>query len=974
MDVKSEHSISWSVQPHKKSINFGIFRHPGSGIAPTPRLPSASYEAPPTPTSKTAEVSADSATAQSTSSAAVEKLKGIGLRLVYWHGNCEANLVTTGKYDVPKHEGGMYALVFDNTFAKQFSKTATFVLLTHPSHIVPQSNHQAIHHIQGSGAGSAQSLRINPTRSRPKLKAERRSSDSLSAHGLTSARSTSANQGSESKEYSASIASSSFYTGVLQKRRRKRHQGYARRFFFLDFSTATLSYYHDRHTLAIRGAVPLSLAAIAANSSTREISIDSGAEVWHLKAINKRDFEAWREALESASNTYSNESSTAGSRIDLLRRSMSNFRMSPEDERDWAKVERLVSRIGASREIARNLAKDTDLKYLSMPTLQPPSAVSSSTDTSQAMSSAEPSPSEPSNNEDYFGNERRHFWHRKPSSGHASPFRRSASAQGASQKVNGMQTYTKHNPPGGPKLQDLTMEPVHERCMELLYNLNSIVADFSQLLAESKQRRTPLPSHAASRMSIDSVGTQEFFDAEAGEGSQLLTIQHGSDDEGVATEHESAGDEHDASSASELEDGDGLTQSATLDIKKRSLFPIKPKALNLRQSEPVARRARISPPTMSPPSLIGFLRKNVGKDLSTISMPVSANEPISLLQKAAEQLEYSQLLDGAASNSTSGMERLLNVTAFAISLLSEFRVKERAIRKPFNPMLGETFELIREDKGFRFVGEKVSHRPVRLTWQADSERWSLSQSPLPTQKFWGKSAELTTEGKVRLSLHDLGEQYSWVPATCFLKNIIAGEKYVEPFGTMKIFNETTGAHASVTFKAKGMFSGRSDEVVVQTFDASGDEIPLGLAGTWTQSLTLVEHGIPRPSPIWQAGELVPDAPKCYGFTTFAASLNELLPGEKAAIAPTDSRLRPDQRAVENGDFDRAEALKAQLEEAQRERRRVMDEEGAEWQPAWFSKVDGVEGEEVWKMKSGKEGYWEARAKGIWKEVRQVFTV
>lgn len=31
----------------------------------------------------------------------------------------------------------------------------------------------------------------------------------------------------------------------------------------------------------------------------------------------------------------------------------------------------------------------------------------------------------------------------------------------------------------------------------------------------------------------------------------------------------------------------------------------------------------------------------------------------------------------------------------------------RPARKPFNPILGETYEWIREDKGFKFVAEQV---------------------------------------------------------------------------------------------------------------------------------------------------------------------------------------------------------------------------------------------------------------------------
>lgn len=40
----------------------------------------------------------------------------------------------------------------------------------------------------------------------------------------------------------------------------------------------------------------------------------------------------------------------------------------------------------------------------------------------------------------------------------------------------------------------------------------------------------------------------------------------------------------------------------------------------------------------------------------------------------------------------------------------------------------------------------------------------------------------------------------------------------------------------------------------------------------------------------------------YNFTNFAMSLNELEPGMDAILAPTDCRLRPDIRAMENADI------------------------------------------------------------------------
>lgn len=57
-------------------------------------------------------------------------------------------------------------------------------------------------------------------------------------------------------------------------------------------------------------------------------------------------------------------------------------------------------------------------------------------------------------------------------------------------------------------------------------------------------------------------------------------------------------------------------------------------------------------------SLWNILRNNIGKDLSKVSMPVQLNEPLNMLQRLCEELEYSALLD-AASCSLDPCERLV---------------------------------------------------------------------------------------------------------------------------------------------------------------------------------------------------------------------------------------------------------------------------------------------------------------------------
>ena len=62
------------------------------------------------------------------------------------------------------------------------------------------------------------------------------------------------------------------------------------------------------------------------------------------------------------------------------------------------------------------------------------------------------------------------------------------------------------------------------------------------------------------------------------------------------------------------------------------------------------------------------------------------------------------------------------------------------MRKPFNPLLGETFELLRTESevpgGFRLLVEKVTHRPVRLAMHADAAAWCLGGNRRTPPEMW----------------------------------------------------------------------------------------------------------------------------------------------------------------------------------------------------------------------------------------------
>ena len=198
-------------------------------------------------------------------------------------------------------------------------------------------------------------------------------------------------------------------------------------------------------------------------------------------------------------------------------------------------------------------------------------------------------------------------------------------------------------------------------------------------------------------------------------------------------------------------------------------------------------------------NLWNLLRKNIGKDLSKISMPVTLNEPLSTLQRLCEELEYAELLEKAVKSETP-LERIQWVVAFSVSCYGSYNA--RASHKPFNPLLGETFECVREDKGFKFISEQVSHHPPISAAHATGTGWEWFQCLRIRSKFWGKSMEFQPEGKVQLTL-DLGdgrkETYIWNKVTSCIHNLLGAERWVDLYGESVLECKESGLAARIQF-------------------------------------------------------------------------------------------------------------------------------------------------------------------------------
>ncbi|KAI4903656.1 hypothetical protein NFI96_033591 [Prochilodus magdalenae] len=359
-------------------------------------------------------------------------------------------------------------------------------------------------------------------------------------------------------------------------------------------------------------------------------------------------------------------------------------------------------------------------------------------------------------------------------------------------------------------------------------------------------------------------------------------------------------------------------------------------------------------PDNSHVGLVSILYNNIGKDLSRVSMPAALNEPVNLLQRLCEELEYSELLD-IANRTDDPYQRMVYIAAFAISGYATAQYRNRY--KPFNPVLGETFECIREDRGFRYISEQVCHHPPISACHAQSDNFCFWQDQRWKNKFWGKSLEIMPAGMVNVTLPRYGDHYEWNKVVTCIHNVFSQQRYLEHYGESIIRNlNSSVCTCKITF-VKSRYWGsdaNKNEVQGQVLDQSGNVVHR-FGGFWHEGIFC--DTLPNPQCIWKPNPQPKDYILYYGFSHFALEMNELTLDLKPLLPPTDSRLRPDQRMLEEGRVDEADKKKDEVEEKQRDRRKILSKRGEEHIPRFFRKsIDGA-GREVW-VTNGT--YWKLR--------------
>ena len=227
---------------------------------------------------------------------------------------------------------------------------------------------------------------------------------------------------------------------------------------------------------------------------------------------------------------------------------------------------------------------------------------------------------------------------------------------------------------------------------------------------------------------------------------------------------------------------------------------------------------------------------------------------------------------------------------------------------------------------------------------------------------------------------------------------------------MEIKNHNTGEVCVLEFKPRGWKASSAYQVQGKVLDANGKP-RWSIGGRWNDKIyardasaggdealegPLSPTAAKRPTSkdgaagtqaflVWEAHARPAKVP--FNLTPFVMTLNALPERLKLNLPPTDTRLRPDQRAMEDGEYDLAAKEKNRVEEKQRAKRREREQDGDEYSPSWFVKRQHkVTGEDFWDLKrkgesekaggdgpgKGDTDYWACRDGGEWSRSEDIF--
>lgn len=391
--------------------------------------------------------------------------------------------------------------------------------------------------------------------------------------------------------------------------------------------------------------------------------------------------------------------------------------------------------------------------------------------------------------------------------------------------------------------------------------------------------------------------------------------------------------------------------------------------------------------------------KSIAKE--KIEIPIQYNEPLSMLQKLCERFQYAPLLTKASTNSN----KYIQLAYIAGFLMGEVSLNINRVLKPFNPILGETYEFIDNQSNFRYFSEQVSHHPPISAFICESEDYVVFGDSRCSNKFklLKGSIDINFTNKTHLFFKTTNDHITYNTPNIYLKGLIMGKPHYDFCGEVVITNHNSHDYLVLEFFEEGKKNVPKGYVEGKIVDKN-KKIKYYIKGSWCSSLYLIEvenekelrkvdfdyiqknkvkiqsnetldKGSTMVYEIWNLTEdefWKNNNQDDYRLSKYACNMNYLTEKLKKVLPLTDSRFRPDLRAVENQDMELAQSEKRRIEEMQRQRHKHLNENHIKYESKYFSEVlDTFTNEKMFILNGD---YWGDRHERKFSHVYDIFSL
>ncbi|WPH01651.1 Hypothetical protein R9X50_00450100 [Acrodontium crateriforme] len=310
-----------------------------------------------------------------------------------------------------------------------------------------------------------------------------------------------------------------------------------------------------------------------------------------------------------------------------------------------------------------------------------------------------------------------------------------------------------------------------------------------------------------------------------------------------------------------------------------------------------------------------------GADLSRVTLPTFILEPRSMLERITNFMAHPETLLHMP-DIDDPVERFVAVTKF---YMSGWHIKPPGVKKPLNPILGETFtgywDYSDGTRGY-YISEQTSHHPPKSSYffMAPEHHIRIDGTLKPRSKFLGNSVGSFMEGIAILRFLNRKERYFITQPNMYARGILFGKMKYELGDNAVVRCPETGLEANIEFKVKGWVGGTYNAIGGFIKDTKSGKNLYELSGFWNGEMSIKDLSTGKKEGLFDATHAKPSIPRAR-------------PLEEQGLRESQRLWDSTTKAIKKADQKTATDEKSRIED---EQRKEAAERGDEvWQPHLF---------------------------------------